>query len=185
MPAISTRTRLVCRIPTRILPVCVLAAGTLALAGCTPSNPYTPPPQPGSTTIMPHASGSGSASAGGGTYADSADVVSALKSTGPGCTPVGGAQSTTSQAPGLQSATDCTLADSGGTITASVFDNHGDAQTYANLLTSSSGLLLGGTGIRVVLGQNWVVLVPDNADYASEVSAALGAPLVAPAPTKS
>jgi hypothetical protein len=65
-------------------------------------------------------------------------------------------------------------------VTATVFDDHADAQTYATLLTSadSSGLLISGTSQRAVLGQNWVVLVPDNTAYANQVSAALGGTVV-------
>jgi hypothetical protein len=57
-----------------------------------------------------------------------------------------------------------------------VFDDHTDAEAYATLLTSasSSGLLIGSTSERAVLGENWVVLVPDDAAYASQVSSALG-----------
>ena len=71
---------------------------------------------------------------------------------------------------------------SGGTVTATVFDNHTDAQAYADLLTSaqSSGLLIGSSSARAVLGENWVVLVPDDASYASKVSAALGGSVVGP-----
>jgi predicted enzyme related to lactoylglutathione lyase len=65
-------------------------------------------------------------------------------------------------------------------VTATVFDNHADAQTYASVLTSSqaSGLLIGGTSQRAVVGQNWVVLVPDDAAYAAQVGAALGGSVV-------
>jgi predicted enzyme related to lactoylglutathione lyase len=61
-------------------------------------------------------------------------------------------------------------------VTATVFDDHTDAEAYATLLTSagSSGLLIGSKSERAVLGGNWVVLVPDDATYASQVSTALG-----------
>ena len=171
-------------IPTRGGAACVLAAlslaSTLALAGCSGSSGTKAQPGPGGSTST--TSGSRGAS-GSGSYGSSSDVVSALKSVGHTCTPVSGSQGTSLSSPGLRSVSACMI--SGSTsgsqsasepVTATVFDNHTDAEAYAKLLTSaqSSGLLIGSTSTRAVLGQNWVVLVPDDASYANQVSSALG-----------
>jgi hypothetical protein len=166
----------------------VLAASALALSGCSGSSggggngnnggsgTSSVQPGPGGGT-----SGSGGARSGGGSYSDSSAVLSALKSAGHPCTPLSGGQGADLKAPGLRSVTSCAIGSSGsGTtsnaVTATVFDNHTDAQTYATLLTSanSSGLLVSGTSQRAVLGQNWVVLVPDDTAYVNQVSTALG-----------
>ena len=165
-------------IPTRDGAAGILAAlifvPALALAGCSGSSGNNAQPGPGGTT----ASGSSSHVA---TYSSSSDVVSALKSAGHPCTPVSQDQVTSLKAPGLRSYTACTVGSSStasttNAVTATVFDDHTDAQAYATLLTSagSSGLLIGSTSQRAVLGDNWVVIVPDDAAYASQVSAALG-----------
>jgi hypothetical protein len=146
---------------------CVLGALTFAsalgLAGCSGSSGSA------STTSSSHAASSS------GSYSSSSDVVSALKSAGHPCAPVSGGQGTSLSAPGLRSASSCTISGS-QTVTATVFDDHTDAEAYATLLSSagSSGLLIGSKSERAVLGGNWVVLVPDDAAYASQVSAALG-----------
>ena len=159
--------------PTRSVAACALAAVALALtpalAACSGSSSGDAQPGPGQT------GGAQASGSGGGSYSSSANVISALKSAGHPCTPVSGSQDTDLKAPGLRSVTACTVGSS-DTVTATVFDNHTDAQAYATLLTSAqnSGLLIGSTSTRAVLGQNWVVLVPDDTAYASQVSAALG-----------
>lgn len=165
--------------PTRVLAACVLAVGALAsAAACTGGSAGTAGAKPAASA------GSGSAAAqgsGGGAYADSAAVLSALKNAGHACTPVAGSATPSLSAPGLRSAASCSIG-SGGAVTATVFDDHADAQAYASLLTSSqaSGLLIGSTSQRAVLGENWVVLVPDDTAYAQQVSSALGGSLVGP-----
>lgn len=162
---------------TRGAAVCTLAAATLllapALAACTGSSSGDAQPGPAASSS---AGGASSAS-----YSTSTDVVSALKTAGHPCTPVSGNQATSVTAPGLRTVTACTVSttDTSGTvstITATVFDDHTDALAYAKLLTSaaSSGLLIGSRSTRAVLGSNWVVLVPDDAVYAAQISAALG-----------
>ena len=186
-------------ISTRKGAACVLGgvaalALALALSGCSGSSGgggggsggnsnkggSTVQPGPGGGT-----SGSGGPKAGGGSYTDSSDVLSALKSAGHPCTQLSGGQGADLTAPGLRSATACVVGSSGSgsasnAVTATVFDDHTDAEAYATLLTSgdSSGLLISGTSQRAVLGQNWVVLVPDDAVYASQVGAALGGTVV-------
>ena len=171
-------------IPTRGGAAGILAALTLvpalALAGCSGSSGSSAQPGPGGTT----AAGSSASGSHVATYGSSSDVVSALKSAGHPCTPVSGGQGSL-KVPGLRSVTSCTIGSSSttsttNTVTATVFDDHTDAEAYATLLTSagSSGLLISGTSQRAVLGQNWVVLVPDDTAYASQVSAALGGTLV-------
>ena len=182
-------------IPTRNAAACVcavVAASAFALAGCSGSSSGSNgnsgnnnvQPGPGGGTAG-HSGSSSSGSGSAGSYADSSDVLSALKSAGHPCTAVSGGQGEDLKAPGLQSVTSCAIGSSGsGTssddVTATVFDNHTDAETYATLLTSanSSGLLISGTSQRAVLGQNWVVLIPDDTAYASQVSAALGGTVV-------
>jgi hypothetical protein len=161
---------------------CAVTAATLALASCTSSSSQAQP-GPGSTTGV-----SGTASAkpsDGGSYSSGSDVISALKTAGHPCSPVSNSDDTNLKAPGLQSVAACTIASSGSSssgssVTATVFDNHTDALTYATLLTSSqaSGLLIGGKSERAVVGRNWVVLVPDDTAYAQQVSSALGGTLV-------
>lgn len=171
-----------------VLSACALVSGlALALAGCSGSSGSGVQPGPGGNASGTTSSSSHAAPSSG-SYGSSSDVVSALKSAGHPCTPVSGDQTSVS-APGLRSITACVIGSSGGAsdsatdsssstgaVTATVFDDHTDAQAYAALFTSggSSGLLIGGTSERAVLGQNWVVLVPDDAAYASQVSSALG-----------
>jgi hypothetical protein len=99
--------------------------------------------------------------------------------TGRGCTASTGPANTI-HLPGLRSSLNCVIsgaAPSGSAdATVAVFDNHTDAAAFATMLTSSdvSGMLLGGTHERAVLGSNWVVLVPDDASYADAVHTALG-----------
>jgi hypothetical protein len=185
--------------PTRTLAACALAAGALAAAaGCTGSGGGSGGSsggtgggrsQPGTSAASgaPASGSAGAAESGGGSYADSGAVVDALKSAGHACSPVAGSAAASLKAPGLRSATSCSIAGTGGTgggtvITATVFDDHTDAQAYADVLTSaqSSGLLIGGSDQRAVLGQNWVVLVSADTAYAQLVSAALGGALVGP-----
>lgn len=169
-------------ISPRAAAACALAPAALALAACTSSSSQAQP-GPGSTTV---ASGGASAKpADGGSYGSGSEVISALKSAGHPCTPVSNSGDTDIKAPGLQSVAACTTSSSGssstgGAVTATVFDNHADAVAYATVLTSSqaSGLLIGGTSERAVVGRNWVVLVPDDAAYAQQVSSALGGTLV-------
>lgn len=169
-------------IPTRGAAACALALTFIAaLAGCSSSSTQAQP-GPGTTTA---ASGSASAKpSGGGSYSTGSDVVSALKTAGRPCTPASDSGNTNLKAPGLQSVAACTISGSSSatssTVTATVFDNHSDALTYATLLTSSqaSGLLIGGTSQRAVVGENWVVLVPDDTAYAQQVSSALGGMVV-------
>jgi hypothetical protein len=108
-------------------------------------------------------------------------VISALKTAGHPCTAISNSGDTNIKAPGLQSVSACSISKaSSSAVTAIVFDNHSDAQVYASTMASSqvSGLLIGGTEQRAVLGQNWVVVVPDDAAYAQQVSAALGGSVV-------
>jgi hypothetical protein len=166
-------------IPTRAAAVCALSAAALALASCTSSSSQAQP-GPGSTT---GASGTAAASAkpsGGGSYSSSCGVISALKTAGHPCTQVSDSGDTNLKAPGLQSVEACTISSSESAVTVTIFDNHTDALAYATLLTSSqaSGLLISGKSERAVVGQNWVVLVPDDAAYAQQVSSALGGTLV-------
>lgn len=163
--------------PTRAVAAGAVLACALVLAGCANSaNPTNTTAQSTSQS----AAGASSSASGSGSYSDSAAVISALKSAGQACTPVADTSSTNVKAPGLRSAAACSVGTSGGTVTATVFDNHTDAEAYAQLLTYSqdSGLLLGSTSARAVLGQNWVVLVPDDTAYANQVSAALGGSVV-------
>ena len=163
--------------PLRSAAACAIAAAALALSGCTSSSTQAQP-GPGSTTGAV-STPSGKAS-GGGSYSSGSDVISALKSAGHPCTPVTGSGDTNLKAPGLRSVAACKISTSASAVTATVFDNHADAQTYASVLTSSqaSGLLIGGTSQRAVVGQNWVVLIPDDAAYAAQVGAALGGSVV-------
>ena len=172
-------------ISTRDGAACVLGAVTLAIAfaltGCSGSSGSQAQPGPGGGvgTAGASAAGSSHGASGSGSYDSSSDVVSALKSAGHPCTPVSGKQGTSLSAPGLRSVTSCTVGGSQAqaqAVTATVFDDHTDAEAYATLLTSasSSGLLIGSTSERAVLGDNWVVLVPDDAAYASQVRSALG-----------
>jgi hypothetical protein len=167
-------------IPTRGTAACAIAAAGLALAaGCSGSSSQVQP-GPGSTT---GAASTASKAAGGGSYSTSSDVISALKTAGHACTPISNSEYTNVKSPGLQSVTACSISSSSSSssaVTATVFDNHTDAETYAATLTSSqaSGLLIGGTAQRAVVGQNWVVLVPDDTAYAQQVSAALGGALL-------
>ena len=163
--------------PVRTLAACALAAGALASAAACTGGSGTAQSRPGTSA----AAGSAGAQPSGGTYRDSTAVLSALKTAGHACAPVAAATPSLS-APGLRSATACSVGSGGGTVTATVFDDHTDAQAYASLLTSAqaSGLLIGGTSQRAVLGANWVVLVPDDAAYAEQVSAALGGSVVGP-----
>ena len=158
--------------PLRSAAACAIAATALALSACTSSSTQAQP-GPGSTTASSKATG-------GGSYATSSDVISALKTAGHPCTPVSGSGDTNLKAPGLQSVAACKISTSGSAVTATVFDNHTDAQAYASILTSSqaSGLLIGGTSERAVVGRNWVVLVPDDTAYAAQVGAALGGSVV-------
>lgn len=174
--------------PTRALAACALAAGALvSAAACTGGGSGGSNGSGGSaaaTGAQGTTAASGSAAAqgsGGGSYSDSGAVLSALKSAGHACTPVSGTASPSLSAPGLRSAASCSIG-TGGAVTATVFDNHADAQAYASILTSAqaSGMLIGSTSQRAVVGENWVVLVPDDTAYAQQVSAALGAALVGP-----
>lgn len=80
----------------------------------------------------------------------------------------------------VRSSLNCRIAGASGAgsadATVAVFDDHAHAAAFAATLTSAnvSGLLIGGTDERAVLGPNWVVLVPDDAAYAAAVHAALG-----------
>ena len=150
---------------TRGVTVCAALLLASTLAGCSGSSSGDAQPGPAAS----------SATAASASYSTSTDVVSALKSAGHPCTPVTGNRATNVSAPGLRSVTACTVGSSGA-VTASVFDNHTDALAYAKLLTSAetSGLLLGSTSTRAVLGSNWVVLVPDDAAYAAQIGSALG-----------
>ena len=164
--------------PIRSAAACAIAAAALALAAACTSSSTQAQPGPGSTT------GAASTASGkptdGGSYSDSSDVISALKSAGHPCTPVTDSGDTNLKAPGLRSVAACKISTSGTALTATVFDNHADAQTYTSVLTSSqaSGLLVGGTSQRAVVGRNWVVLVPDDTAYAAQVGAALGGSVV-------
>ena len=169
-------------IPTRRGGVACLVAvftvtAALAVGGCSGSSGGGSAAGASSSHGASGSSGSGSSAS----YGSSSDVVSALKSAGHPCTPVSGGQGTSLSAPGLRSVTSCAVSGSKAQgqaqdVTATVFDDHTDAEAYATLLTSagSSGLLIGSTSERAVLGDNWVVLVPDDAAYANQVSAALG-----------
>jgi len=163
--------------PIRSAAACAIAAAALALAACTSSSTQAQP-GPGSTTGAA-STASGKAS-GAGSYSTGSDVISALKTAGHPCTPVTDGGDTNLKAPGLRSVAACKISASDSVVTATVFDNHTDAQTYASVLTSSqaSGLLIGGTSQRAVVGQNWVVLVPDDTAYAAQVGAALGGSVV-------
>jgi hypothetical protein len=157
------------------------AAGVLALvlSGCSgSSNPSNASAAHTGTGTGSAATGSPAAasSSGASAFTDSGAVISALKSAGQKCTPESDAGSTALSAPGLRSVSACSLGTAdGGTVTATVFDDHTDAQAYADLLTTAqdSGLLIGSTSARAVLGQNWVVVV-DGAAPASRLGAVLG-----------
>jgi hypothetical protein len=169
MPALSVR---------RPRALAFAAAGVLALglSGCSGSSGASGAPAAHTGAAASPAGGS----SGGGSYTDSGAVISALKGAGQACTPVSDSGSTSLSAPGLRSISACSLgASAGGTVTASVFDDHADAEAYADLLTSAqdSGLLIGSTSTRAVLGQNWVVVV-DSAASASRLSSALGGTVV-------
>ncbi|HET9167811.1 MAG TPA: hypothetical protein VFN97_00200 [Actinospica sp.] len=157
--------------PTRSAAACAIAAAVLTLTACTGSSTQAQP-GPGSSAA--------SSSSAGASYTTSSDVVSALKTAGHPCAAISDSGDTNIKAPGLQSASACSISKSGTPVTAVVFDNHTDAQVYADTMTSSqvSGLLIGGTNQRAVLGSNWVVVVPDDAAYAQQVSKALGGALV-------
>jgi hypothetical protein len=176
--------------PTRSTAAYVVAVATaLGVTACSAPSGNNARPGPASTATATGAAGTGSGAAGtasarpsdGGSYTTSADVISALTSAGHPCTPLSGENITSVKAPGLQSVTACSIPNSSSTssgtnVTATVFDNHTDAQAYAITLTSAqaSGLLIGSTSERAVLGRNWVVLVPDDTAYARQVSASLG-----------
>lgn len=170
----------------RALAVAVMTASgalVLGLSGCTGST-TTNTTSASNTTNASSASSGTSAASDGGSFADSGAVISALKQSGQACTPVSSSGGTAVTAPGLRSTSACSLGSSaGGTVTASVFDDHTDAEAYAELLTSAqdSGLLLGGGGgsgsARAVLGRNWVVLV-DGTAAASRLGSALGGTVV-------
>ena len=159
----------------RLVALAFAAALGLGLAGCSGSSGGGAQPGPGGSTSGTSGAGSSRAASSSGSYGSSSDVVSALKSAGHPCAAGSGGQDTSLSAPGLRSASSCTISGS-QTVTATVFDDHTDAEAYARLLTSAgaSGLLIGSKSERAVLGGNWVVLVPDDAAYASQVSAALG-----------
>jgi hypothetical protein len=167
--------------PIRSAAACAIAAAALALAAACTSSSTQAQPGPGSTTGAASTQSTASGKpTDGGSYSNSSDVISALKSVGHPCTPVTDSGGTNLTAPGLRSVAACKISTSGSAVTATVFDNHADAQTYASVLTSSqaSGLLVGGTAQRAVVGQNWVVLVPDDTAYAAQVGAALGGSVV-------
>ena len=188
---LSTPSRSDARIPTRtssrhrsgsprrsrLLAAAALASGALALAvsGCTGSS--APSANPAAQTGASASGGSGGASS----YADSSAVISALNNSGQSCTAVSGAGGTTLSAPGLRSVSTCSLgsAAAGGTVTAAVFDDHTDAEAYAEMLATaqSSGLLIGSGSARAVLGRNWVALV-DGTAAASRLGSALGGTVV-------
>ena len=162
---------------TRSAAACAIAVAALALSACTSSSNEAQP-GPGSTTgAVGTASGKPT---DGGSYSSGSDVISALKKAGHPCTVTSGSTDTNVKAPGLKSVAACKISTSGSAVTAAVFDSHADAQVYASTMTSSqvSGLLIGGASARAVLGQNWVVLVPDDTVYAEQVSAALGGSVV-------
>jgi hypothetical protein len=160
------------------------AAGALALvlSGCTGSGGVSNGSSHGSSNGSAAHAGSTAAVGGssGGSFADSGALVSALTNAGQKCTPMSDGSGTALSAPGLRSVSACSLgAADGGTVTASVFDDHTDAQAYADLLTTAqdSGLLIGATSARAVLGRNWVVVV-DGAAPASRLGSALGGTVV-------
>lgn len=159
--------------PTRSAAACAIAAAVLTLTACSGSSTSA---QPGPAS----SASSSTSSSGGASYAKSSDVVSALKTAGHPCTTISDSGDTNIKSPGLQSATACSIAASGTPLTVAVFDNHTDAQVYAGTMASSqvSGLLIGGTNQRAVLGSDWVVVVPDDTAYAQQVSAALGGSVV-------
>jgi hypothetical protein len=162
----------------------VLASAALALglSGCAGSNASNAS-NASTASSDSGAAGAGGAAVGAGSYADSGAVISALKHSGQACTPVSASGGTSVTAPGLRSTSACSLGSAGGgTVTASVFDDHTDAEAYAELLTSAqdSGLLIGAGGsdsARAVLGGNWVVLV-DGAAAASRLGSALDGTVV-------
>lgn len=110
---------------------------------------------------------------------DSKALITDLGQAGHTCTASTGSANTIHM-PGLRSSLNCVISDAASTgsadVTVAVFDDHAHAAAFATTLTSTnvSGLLLGGTAERAVLGSDWVVLVPDDASYADAVHAALG-----------
>lgn len=181
MPSAPTRILALARIRPRGRALATLASGALALGlglcGCSGAagSPSVPAAQTGAA-----ASSASGHSNGGGSYTDSGAVITALKGSGQACTPVSHSSSTAVTAPGLRSISACSLGSSaGGTVTASVFDDHADAEAYADLLTSAqdSGLLIGSSSARAVLGQNWVVIV-DGATPADRLGSELGGTVV-------
>jgi len=115
--------------------------------------------------------------------ADSKALITDLGQAGHTCTASTGSANSVDM-PGLRSSLNCVISDAGAAgsadVTVAVFDDHAHAAAFATTLTSTnvSGLLLGGTAERAVLGSDWVVLVPDDASYADAVHAALGGTLL-------
>ena len=160
-----------------LLTACALAlAVPLALgslAACAASDASSTGADAGSTA----AAGATPSSAA---VSDSAGLITDLGQAGHACTAATGSAGAIAM-PGLRSSLNCVISgarkNSGSAnATVAVFDDHAHAAAFADLLTSSkvSGMLLGGTAERAVLGSNWVVLVPDDAAYADAVHAALG-----------
>ena len=160
----------------------LISAGTLALAvplalgclsACADAGSGTAPTSAGNAADTAGATPSSVA------VADSSALVTDLGQAGHTCTASTGSANTIDM-PGLRSSLNCVISGAGHTgsadATVAVFDDHAHAAAFANVLTSTnvSGLLLGGTSERAVLGSNWVVLVPDDASYAAAVHVALG-----------
>ncbi|MBR7838081.1 hypothetical protein KDL01_32710 [Actinospica durhamensis] len=160
----------------------LIAACTLTLAVPLALCSLSACADPGSGAATTPAAGSGAgtgATPSSVAVADSSALITDLGQAGHTCTAATGAADTVAM-PGLRNSLNCVISGAGRTgsadATVAVFDDHAHAAAFANVLTSSnvSGLLLGGTSERAVLGSNWVVLVPDDASYADAVHAALG-----------
>ncbi|WP_034270208.1 hypothetical protein [Actinospica robiniae] len=150
-----------------------LALGSLSACGGSAGSATTP------RSTSAAAGAAVTATASSVAVADSRTLITDLGRAGRGCTASTGSANHI-DVPGVRSSLNCVISDAGGTgsadVTVAVFDDHAQAAAFAATLTSTnvSGLLIGGTDERAVLGSDWVVLVPDDASYADAVRAALG-----------
>ena len=157
---ILTALTLTCAVPLTLAAVSACAAGTASGRAAPAADAATATPSSAAV-------------------ADSKALIADLGQAGHTCTASTGSANAV-RMPGLRSSLNCVIADAGSTgsadVTVAVFDDHAHAAAFATALTSTnvSGLLLGGTAERAVLGSDWVVLVPGDASYADAVHAALG-----------
>lgn len=153
-----------------------LTLGSLSACGGSAGDSATPRSTPAAADVT--------ATASSVAVADSKALIIDLGRAGHTCTAATGPANTVAM-PGIRSSLNCVISDAGGTgsadVTVAVFDDHAHAAAFATALTSTnvSGLLIGGTAERAVLGSDWVVLVPDDASYADAVHTALGGTVLA------